>query len=144
VDICIIPRSLVRRIASSEQDGIHINAILSAALLIAIFLSPSVLHLITNLPHFCLFEHFLGVSCPGCSITLALAQLAHLHIEKSISTHPGGFALALVFLFQVVVRLFALGRLVTFSTTQRLVSGTNRMLFSFFVLFWLIMLFNPH
>ena len=144
MDICIIPRPLVRRIASSEQGGIHLNAILSAALLVAVFLSPSVLHLITELPHYCLFEHFLGVPCPGCSITLALAQLAHLHIEKSISANPGGIALALVLLFQVTVRLSALGRLVTFSTAQQLVSGTSRLFFSFLVLHWLLMLFNSH
>ncbi|MBL8365136.1 MAG: DUF2752 domain-containing protein, partial [Comamonas sp.] len=87
MDICIIPRPIIRRIASSDQDCIHFNAIFSAVLILAVFLSTPALRFVTDLPHFCLFEHFLGVPCPGCEITTALAQLAHLHVEKSISTN---------------------------------------------------------
>ncbi|MDR2240565.1 MAG: DUF2752 domain-containing protein [Zoogloeaceae bacterium] len=108
------------------------------------FAFPSILRLVTELPHYCIFERFVDIPCPGCNITLALVQIAHLHIAESISTNPGGIALVLTVTFQIGVHFSALARFVTFSTAQQLVALTTRIFFSFLMLHWLITLFNHH
>jgi hypothetical protein len=144
MDICIIPRSLTRHVAASDQDAIHLNSIFSAVLVSVVFMSSPMLRFVTELPHYCLLEHLFGVPCPGCEITTALVQLAHFHIEESISSHPAAVVLLLTVLFQVVARSVALFRLISFSATQRLVTLASHIFFGFLILHWLITLFNHH
>lgn len=129
---------------SSDQDAIHLNIILSAALIATFFGFSPILKLLTDLPHYCLFEHFLGIPCPGCDITLALAQIAHLQIAKSISTNASGIALVFTTTFQIGVCFSALARFLTFFTAQRLLALTTRAFFVFLMFHWLIKLSKHH
>ena len=118
----------------------HINALLSIFLLIAIFTWHDGLRFITDLPHFCLFEYVFGLSCPGCDITAALAVLAHFDVSRALLIQPCGVALAVTVFIQSVIRGAYLLRLVSIQQTTQGVGVLNRVFLALLLSFWIFRL----
>jgi len=140
--IALVPPSLIRKLCQSESDAIHINVLFSCALLVSIFSWLGGLRFATSLPHFCLFEHALGIPCPGCDITAALLALAHLDINRSISTQPCGVALASTVFIQSTIRGAYLLRLINIQRTNQGVNALSTAFTALLMTFWIFRVFN--
>lgn len=140
--IALVPPSLIRRFCRSESDAIHINVLFSCTLLVAFFSWLGGLRFITSLPHFCLFEHAVGIPCPGCDITSALLALARFDIYRSVSIQPCGLALVSTVFIQSATRGAYLLRLINFKQTNQIVSVLSIAFTALLMFFWIFRLFN--
>lgn len=60
------------------------------------------------IPHVCLFQWLLGTPCPGCGVTRALAAICRLDFSSAVKANPAAFPIALLLIFQISIRPFAL------------------------------------
>jgi fucose 4-O-acetylase-like acetyltransferase len=132
----------MRKLCRSESDAIHINVLISCALLVALFSWFGGLRFVTSLPHFCLFEYALGFPCPGCDITAALLALARLDIHRSILIQPCGVALASTVFIQSTIRGGYLLRLINIQRTNQAVTTLSIAFTALLLLFWIFRVFN--
>jgi hypothetical protein len=102
MEITFIPPWILSCLSMDEERQLHFNCALSALLIVV------TLPLLSVIPHICLAQTLLGIPCPGCGITHALTAMARLDLRLSWNSNPAGMALALLFIFQLVVRPLAL------------------------------------
>lgn len=125
MEIAFIPRRLVRRLTADDARGLHLNVLLSSALLLLLFLwlsrHPGVLY---HVPHVCLVKRYLGIPCPGCGVTGSVLAFARGDFVKAWYLHPAGVLLGLFLGLQLPLRSLALWR----SGAGRVVSTISRAL----------------
>jgi uncharacterized protein DUF2752 len=102
MEITFIPRWILSWFSADEERRLHLNCAVSALLILA------AIPLLRFIPHICLAQTLLGIPCPGCGITHALAALGRFDLRGSWLANPAGMALALLFIFQLIVRPMAL------------------------------------
>lgn len=92
----------MERLGFTGQGRVHASFLFSN--LLVLLLTPFA----ALVPHVCLFQHFLGIPCPGCGITTAVLGLLQLRFNLSWLANPAGVLVAAVILFQVLARPVAL------------------------------------
>jgi hypothetical protein len=102
MEITFIPRWILTYFSADEERRFHFNCALSALLIV------TALPLLRIVPHVCLAQTLLGIPCPGCGITHALAALARFNLRGAWNANPAGFALVLLFIFQMLARPLAI------------------------------------
>jgi hypothetical protein len=102
MEITFIPRWMLAWLFVDEERRFHFNCAVSALLIVA------AIPLIKVVPHVCLAQALLGIPCPGCGITHALAALRHFDLRAAWIANPAAIALGLLFVFQIFVRPAAL------------------------------------
>lgn len=142
MQIRLVPRFLIQKIARSECDAVHINALISIFLLTGLFLWLDGLRFVTSLPHFCLFEYAVGAPCPGCDITAALAALAHFHVHRSVVIQPCGFVLVITVFAQSMISVAYLFRLVDAHQAHQDIKKLDGTFLAVLLLVWIFRLFN--
>lgn len=142
MDILLIPQSLLGRLRLSPGDARHLNGLLSLALLVAVFITPAVFHYVVATPHFCLFEHFLDIPCPGCDITTALAALMQANVHRSFTIQPCALLLVMALFLQTSVRIAYFSRLLGFRMSNQLISYFELIFVVCLMYFWLFRLSN--
>jgi uncharacterized protein DUF2752 len=100
MEIALFPRWIFRGIEEGRRR--HLNYCVSAVVLVIAF---PYLRLI---PHVCLFRWILGVPCPGCGITTALAALCGFDFRGTVHANIAALPIALLLGFQILVRPFAI------------------------------------
>lgn len=105
----ILPRRFLRCVIDDSTSQYTLNvAICNGTALLALFFFPSILGHLGAIPHFCLFEKFLGIPCPGCGVITSLSLLSHGKLFESVSVNPLG-AITVVFTFAALFNsLYAL------------------------------------
>ncbi len=101
IDVC--PRWLLAMLGIPERSREHVAFFLST------FFVMAFLPFLRYVPHLCLFQKVLGIACPGCGISRSLLAILHLRATMAWVANPAGFALAFMFLFQIVARPIAIG-----------------------------------
>jgi len=111
VEIAIIPRRLLRRLTADDQRGLHLNVLLSSALLLLFFLWLS-RHpgLLSHIPHVCLAKRYLGIPCPGCAVTGSVLAFARGNLVRAWYLHPAGVLSVLFLGLQLPLRALAIRR----------------------------------
>jgi hypothetical protein len=102
MEITFIPQWMLARLFADEERRSHFNCALSALLIMA------TIPLLKIIPHFCLAQALLGIPCPGCGITHALAALGQFDLRSAWIANPAGIVLGLLFVFQLTVRPLAI------------------------------------
>jgi hypothetical protein len=100
MEIVFIPEWLFGGIGENKRK--HLNYCISALLVI---LSLPYVHL---LPHVCLVRWLIGIRCPGCGITTALTAIFKLDFDGALKANCAAPVIALLLIFQVLVRPIAL------------------------------------
>ncbi len=118
MEITFIPRWVLAYFFADEERRFHFNCAFSALLIAA------AIPLLNIIPHICLAQALLGIPCPGCGITHALAALAHFDLRAAWIANPSGIALAFLFVFQITMRPLAL----FIPGTSRIISQVGRWL----------------
>jgi hypothetical protein len=108
MEITFIPRWILSYFSADEERRFHLNCALSALLIVATLPVLNVIPLLRAIPHVCLTQTLIGIPCPGCGITHALLALMRFDLRGSCNANPAGFALALLFVFQMFVRPLAI------------------------------------
>jgi hypothetical protein len=108
MEITFIPRWILSCLFADEERRFHFNCAVSALLIVAALPLLYVIPFLRAIPHFCLAQTLFGIPCPGCGITHALLALALFDLRGSWNANPAGFALTLLFIFQLFVRPLAI------------------------------------
>jgi hypothetical protein len=102
MEIFLLPDWMLARLAISPAQRLHLTAL--ASTLLALIAAP----MLVRAPHFCLFQTFLHVPCPGCGITHALLAIARLDFAAAWRANPAGFVVGAFFALQLIARPVAL------------------------------------
>lgn len=104
MQIALLPNRLAVRLFGEQELAIHLNYYLSAILLLIAF---PLVEVVGRLPHFCLFQKFLSIPCPGCGILHGFAALAHFDLRSAMIANPAVFLILLSILYEVLARPIA-------------------------------------
>jgi hypothetical protein len=102
MEITFIPRWVLAYFFAEEERRFHFNCAVSALLIVG------GVPLLRVIPHVCLAQALLGIPCPGCGITHALAALRRFDFRAAWIANPAAMAPGLLFAFQIFVRPVAL------------------------------------
>jgi Protein of unknown function (DUF2752) len=102
MEITFIPRWILAWLFVDEDRRFHLNCAVSALLIVA------GIPLLKVIPHICLAQTLLGIPCPGCGITHALAALGHFDLRAAWIANPAAMVVGLLFAFQIFARPAAL------------------------------------
>jgi hypothetical protein len=100
MEIAFFPRWIFGGMEESKRR--HLNYCVSA---IALLVGLPYLRLI---PHICLFRWMVGIPCPGCGITTAIAALCRLDFHGAVQANVAALPIALLLVFQILFRPLAL------------------------------------
>jgi hypothetical protein len=100
MEIALFPRCLFRDMEEGRRR--HLNYCVSAVVLVIAF------RYLRLIPHVCLFRWMLGIPCPGCGITTALAALCGFDFRGTMHANIAALPIALLLGFQILVRPFAI------------------------------------
>lgn len=100
IDVC--PRWILARLGVPDDAQPHLGVLLSTLLAIAS------LPVLIRLPHFCLMQKLLHIPCPGCGVLHSLNSFLHWDFVGAWRFNPGGVALAVSLVIQVLGRTFQL------------------------------------
>lgn len=102
MEINFCPRWLLLKAGVPLEAQSHLGLFLSA--LLTLLASP----LLARVPHICLMNTLLGISCPGCGMLHGMAALARMDLAGAWSANPASFFLAALLALQLVARPVAL------------------------------------
>lgn len=141
MEIAIIPNFIIKIISQNEMRKIHINIMLSSGLLIFVVSILSTHNSFFSwIPHFCLFQHYLQIPCPGCGIIRSLLALTKGHFSSAWVFNPAGVLFSFYLIAQIPLRIIA----ITDPTTQNRIiqisrTGSNAVIISLFSI-WILRL----
>jgi len=109
MEVAIIPCFIIRKCFPDEEDQIHANVLMTSILLILglVCFRECFFH-VSLIPHFCVFQKFLNIPCPGCGVTRSLLTIAEWNILAAWDYNPAGLFLFLYFVVQIPLRITAL------------------------------------
>jgi hypothetical protein len=102
VEIGIFPRWLLLGLGIPVERARETNLFLSA--IAALAFTP----LLVLIPHVCLVRSLLHIPCPGCGVMHSIIAVEHLEFARAWQFNPGGIALSLLLIFQVLARPVAI------------------------------------
>jgi hypothetical protein len=110
MEIEIIPRWIIKQLASNYGIQHELNILLSNVLFILLFLifKDKVLELMNLVPHFCLFDKIFGIECPVCGTTRAFCEISKGNYLNAYNLNFSSFFVASYFLSQIPLRLITL------------------------------------
>jgi hypothetical protein len=110
MEIEIIPRWLIKQLASNYTIQHELNILLSNILVVLLFLvlKDKVLDLMNIVPHFCLFDRMFGIECPVCGTTRAFCEISKGNYLNAGNLNFSSFFVVSYFLSQIPLRLIAL------------------------------------
>lgn len=94
----LFPRAVLNRL------GVPTCLQRDVSLLISSLLVLLILPVLGLIPHVCLMQTLLHVPCPGCGVSHAMMAACQLNFGRAWGLNPGGLALAVFLMMQVVVR----------------------------------------
>lgn len=141
MEISVIPRPVIGRLAAADEDRVHLNILLSNALLLAwLGLAGRRPALTGRLPHACLFRKLLGIPCPGCGVTGSLLAMSRGDPAASLRHNPAGVLVFAFIVLQLPLRALALYRKDLGGAVEAVSSRSGRMVLAGLVLIWAIRL----
>ncbi len=109
MEISFVPGFIVHRLASDDHARIHINAILSTAVLFFVSVLfvrfPGILH---SMPHICIVETLLGIPCPGCGTISACIATLSGDFSVAWAANPAGMLLIGYLAIRIPLCMFGL------------------------------------
>ena len=142
MEIALFPSSLFRQLRAPSDLQHHLNVLLSVTVVAALFLSASLLDLVTSLPHFCLMERGLGLPCPGCGMTGALAAAARGELSQSAALQPCALGLVGVLAVQSAARLALVTRQASVRAAGTLITWLDKGFLVALIVVWVLKLIN--
>jgi hypothetical protein len=100
MEIAFFPRWVFRGMEDGPRR--HLNYCLSAVTLAV------AIPFLRRIPHVCLFQWLLGIPCPGCGVTTALAAVCRLDLRSAAKANLAALPIALLLCFQILIRPLAL------------------------------------
>ena len=100
MEIALFPRWIFRDVEAVRRR--HLNYCASAVVLVIAF------PFLRLIPHVCLFRRMLGIPCPGCGITTALAALCGFDFRGAVHANIAALPIAILLGFQILARPFAI------------------------------------
>lgn len=135
MEFAFVPKIFINRFVKDERARIDINVLISSLFLIAfVFVFFYLGFNFGIVPHFCLFEKFLGIPCPGCNVSKSIFLLHKKDVVKSLEVNVAGIAIVSFILLQIPLRVIAL----TWPKTSKFISNLSKK-GSFLILFILIL-----
>jgi hypothetical protein len=123
MDFAIIPRMLLEKLECESERRIHLNVLLSTALLfMAAFILVRHKNVLELVPHVCVAQALFGIPCPGCGITRSALAFLTGNIGQAWSMNPAGPVLCATTAFQVPLRCLVL----TGKCESRIALNTSR------------------
>jgi len=117
--------------------------------LLSYFLSPLValcavaaIH-VTSLGNHCLFEHLLGIPCPGCGITTSLFAILTGNLVAAWSANPCGFLVFASLLGQSLVTALEYFSVLDRGARLDFALHSNSVVASFLIIAWMAHLIRP-
>lgn len=102
MEVNFCPIWLLQRLKVPDAFQTHAAFFISA--LASVLLMP----LVRTVPHVCLVKTLLGIPCPGCGVLHGMAALYRLDFVMAWKSNPSAIGIALLFLFQIVMRPVAI------------------------------------
>lgn len=120
MEISIIPRWILKYLASDYERQNDVSILMSNLLLIMVFVffKNPLLGIINFIPHFCLFDKIFGIECPVCGTTRSFCELSNGNWSNALKLNSSSFFVAFFFMFQVPLRIFSL-------STKNMNQGVN-------------------
>lgn len=109
MQISFVPGFIIHRLASDDHARIHVNAILSTAVLF--FVSVLLIRfpgIVDSIPHICIVETLLGIPCPGCGVLSACIATLSGDFSAAWTANPAGILLAGYLAIRVPLHMFGL------------------------------------
>jgi len=107
--ISIIPKFFINKVVQDKEKQIHLNIIVSSALVLIIFsFTGVVVEILNDLPHFCLFQQLFSIPCPGCGIIRSIDSISKLDIRSSLQYNPVGIFIVMSIFIQIPLRTLAI------------------------------------
>lgn len=143
MELSIIPNFIIYGFTSDDRARINLNILFSNILLVSIVFNFEIIYPeIDGLYHICLFQHLLGIPCPGCGLTRSFAAIANLELYKSLQMNPSGLLIFSFVLFQIAARISALLFEKTDNIVWKISGYINKLIISSLILIWIIRLIN--
>ena len=131
----IIPDRLLSSFLSGYERRREFNTCMSMLVIFVIFLSP-LIDLISKIPHFCFFEEFLGIPCPGCGITTSLLCLARGDVWGSIKANPCGIMMVTLLFVNFTISAGKLLKWIAFDRYMIVISSSEKIFLFALMLNW--------
>lgn len=139
MEFSFIPKYFINSCIKTEQAQIDANILLSSLfLLIFIFIFFYLDFNFGIVPHFCLFEEFLGIPCPGCNVSKSIFLLHKRDVAKSLEVNMAGVAILGFVLLQIPLRAIALIKPKTSKTISNLSKNGSFLVLSILIFEWLL------
>lgn len=103
MEIYLMPHAIMDRVAGSPVGGLSLNRLLSAILLLVLFLVLPIPGALVHVPHVCLAQWLFGVPCPGCGVLRSMEHCVHGDWIGAWEANPGGIFVIIMLLLQVVL-----------------------------------------
>lgn len=110
MEIAILPRWLIRLISLDYHTQNNYNILISNLMLIALFLlfRNSLISILNEIPHFCLFDYLLKIECPVCGTTRAFCEISKGNLDNAFYLNKTSIFVAVFFLFQIPLRIVSI------------------------------------
>lgn len=109
MEVAFIPRIILRRFEIEPARYIHVNVLISHALVVSVAIVfarfPGGLEMV---PHVCLIQYLFNEPCPGCGITRSVLALLQGDFVRAWAFNPIGPLLFLAMVIQVPLRALVL------------------------------------
>jgi len=109
MEISVIPKFIINKLTSDNENRIHLNVVLSSMLvLIFLIFIRHFVGILNGLPHFCLFQKIFRIPCLGCGIVRSIIAISEFDLVSSWQYNPIGIFIMLFIIIQIPLRIFAM------------------------------------
>jgi hypothetical protein len=139
MEVAFVPKWIIKIFTSDFKIQNEVNILVSNILICSVFLffSRLLIQILDIVPHFCIFDKILNVSCPFCGITRSFCELSNGNFVSAFNLNMSSFLLALYFLVQIPLRVITITKNEHIKSINKLSKKMGLFLITFMLLNWL-------
>lgn len=140
MEIAFIPSWLLAKLSFDFNKKYHYNILISNLLLIVFFFffGNKLIGILDFIPHFCIFDKLIGKPCPFCGTTRAFCEISKGSLIEAWSYNKVSLLVALFFIIQIPLRIFALVNLDSTKTVNKISKIMSYSLLALLIIQWIV------